>query len=102
MPRLAHRTNDFLTFRVMELFKQAQALQAAGKRHYQPGHRRTGLYRAARRGSAGARGAFRPERLQPDRRPRPLREAIAGFYLDQFGARVDPRRVIVTAEPPAP
>ena len=31
MPRLAHRTNDFLTFRVMELFKQAQALQAAGK-----------------------------------------------------------------------
>ncbi|GFN29395.1 hypothetical protein ADE_50930 [Achromobacter denitrificans] len=31
MPRLATRTNDFLTFQVMELFKQAQALQAAGK-----------------------------------------------------------------------
>ena len=31
MPRLAARTHDFLTFQVVELFKQAQALQAAGK-----------------------------------------------------------------------
>ena len=31
MPRLAARTNEFLTFQVVELFKQAQALQAAGK-----------------------------------------------------------------------
>jgi aspartate/methionine/tyrosine aminotransferase len=31
MPRLASRTNDFVTFQVVELFKEAQALQAAGK-----------------------------------------------------------------------
>ena len=30
MPRLAVRTHDFLTFQVVELFKQAQALRAAG------------------------------------------------------------------------
>ena len=100
MPRLAHRTNDFLTFRVMELFKQAQALQAAGKDIISlgigepdftaPPQVVEALERAARSGLSG-----RPPAC-------PLREAIAGFYLDQFGARVDPRRVIVTAEPPAP
>ena len=31
MPRLATRTHDFLTFHAVELFKQGQALQAAGK-----------------------------------------------------------------------
>ncbi|AIT27656.1 hypothetical protein D556_3005 [Bordetella holmesii 41130] len=31
MPRLARRTNDFLTFQVVELFKEAQALSAAGR-----------------------------------------------------------------------
>ena len=98
MPRLAHRTNDFLTFRVMELFKQAQALQAAGKDIISlgigepdftaPPQVVEALERAARSGLSG----YSPTAGLPA-----LREAIAGFYLDQFGARVDPRRVIVTA-----
>ena len=46
------------------------------------------LERAARSGLSG----YSPTAGLPA-----LREAIAGFYLDQFGARVDPRRVIVTA-----
>ena len=101
MPRLAHRTNDFLTFRVMELFKQAQARRPRGDIIS------LGIgepdFTAPPQVVEGTRGAFRPERLQPDRRFAALREAIAGFYLDQFGARVDPSaRDRDRRAPPAP
>ncbi|AMG45232.1 pyridoxal phosphate-dependent aminotransferase [Achromobacter ruhlandii] len=98
MPRLAARTNDFLTFQVVELFKQAQALQAAGKDIISlgigepdftaPPQVVEALQRAAQ---AGQSGYSAPAGLMP------LREAIAQFYHDQFGATIDPRRVIVTA-----
>ncbi|CAB3917481.1 putative N-acetyl-LL-diaminopimelate aminotransferase [Achromobacter aegrifaciens] len=98
MPRLAHRTNDFLTFQVMELFKQAQALQAAGKDIISlgigepdftaPPQVVEALERAARAGLSG---------YSPSAGLTPLREAIAQFYHEQFGARINPARVIVTA-----
>ncbi|MCZ8409908.1 pyridoxal phosphate-dependent aminotransferase [Achromobacter dolens] len=98
MPRLAARTNDFLTFQVVELFKQAQALQAAGKDIISlgigepdftaPPQVVEALQRAAQ---AGQSGYSAPAGLMP------LREAIARFYHEQFGAVIDPRRVIVTA-----
>ncbi|CUJ70944.1 Aspartate aminotransferase [Achromobacter xylosoxidans] len=98
MPRLAARTNDFLTFQVVELFKQAQALQAAGKDIISlgigepdftaPPQVVEALQRAAQ---AGHSGYSAPAGLMP------LREAIARFYHEQFGARIDPRRVVVTA-----
>lgn len=98
MPRLAARTHDFLTFQVVELFKQAQALQAAGKDIISlgigepdftaPPQVVEALQRAAQ---AGQSGYSAPAGLMP------LREAIARFYHDQFGATISPRRVIVTA-----
>ncbi|WP_312543226.1 aminotransferase class I/II-fold pyridoxal phosphate-dependent enzyme, partial [Achromobacter mucicolens] len=98
MPRLASRTHDFLTFQVMELFKQAQALQAAGKDIISlgigepdftaPPQVVEALDRAARAGLSG---------YSPGAGIAPLRDAIAQFYRDQFGAAIDPRRVIVTA-----
>lgn len=98
MPRLAARTNEFLTFQVVELFKQAQALQAAGKDIISlgigepdftaPPQVVEALQRAAQ---AGQSGYSAPAGLMP------LREAIAQFYHDQFGATINPKRVIVTA-----
>jgi aspartate/methionine/tyrosine aminotransferase len=98
MPRLADRTDDFLTFHVVELFKQAQALQAAGQDIISlgigepdftaPPQVVEALERAAR---AGLSGYSPPAGLSA------LREAIAHFYETHFGARVDPARVIVTA-----
>lgn len=98
MPRLAARTNEFLTFQVVELFKQAQALQAEGKDIISlgigepdftaPPQVVEALQRAAQ---AGQSGYSAPAGLMP------LREAIAQFYHDQFDATIHPRRVIVTA-----
>lgn len=98
MPRLAARTQDFLTFQVVELFKQAQALQAGGHDIISlgigepdftaPPQVVEALERAAR---AGLSGYGPPAGLMP------LREAIAQFYHDKFGAKINPARVIVTA-----
>ncbi|CAB3927343.1 pyridoxal phosphate-dependent aminotransferase [Achromobacter deleyi] len=98
MPRLAARTHDFLTFQVVELFKQAQALQAAGKDIISlgigepdftaPPQVVEALQRAAQAGQSG---------YSPPAGIMPLREAIAQFYHDQFGATINPKRVIVTA-----
>jgi len=97
MPRLASRTQEFLTFQVVELFKQAQALQAAGRDIISlgigepdftaPPQVVEALERAAR---AGLSGYTAPAGVSA------LREAIAHYYETEFGARVDPSRVIVT------
>lgn len=97
MPRLADRTHEFLTFHAVEVFKQAQALQAAGRDIISlgigepdftaPPQVVEALERAAR---AGLGGYSPPAGLAA------LREAIAGFYQQHFGAPVDPARVIVT------
>src|SRR5690606_32747811 len=98
MLRLASRARDFLTFQVVELFKEAQALQAAGRDIISlgigepdftaPAHAVEALARHVR---AGLSCYSAPAGLSG------LREAIAGFYASEFGATVDPSRVIVTA-----
>src|SRR3546814_10578149 len=98
MPRLASRAQDFLTFHVVELFKEAQALQAAGRDIISlgigepdftaPPQVVEALERAAQ---AGLSGYSAPAGLAG------LREAIARFYATEFGAAVDPARVIVTS-----
>ncbi|MVW70849.1 pyridoxal phosphate-dependent aminotransferase [Bordetella sp. 15P40C-2] len=98
MPRLAHRSQDFLTFHAVEVFKEAQALQAAGRDIVSLGIGEPdftappkvveALDRAAR---AGLSGYSAPAGLWS------LREAIARFYATKFGAEIDPARVIVTS-----
>jgi len=98
MPRLASRTDAFLTFHAVELFKQAQALAAAGRDIVSlgigepdftaPPQVLEALQRAA---GAGLSGYSAPAGLSA------LREAIAAFYASEFDAPVDPARVIVTA-----
>jgi aspartate/methionine/tyrosine aminotransferase len=97
MPRLADRTAEFLTFHAVEVFKEAQALQAAGRDIISlgigepdftaPPQVVEALEQAARAGRSG---------YSPPAGLGALREAIAGFYAG-FGAEVDPSRVIVTA-----
>lgn len=97
MPPLADRTAEFLTFHAVEVFKQAQALQAAGRDIISLGIGEPdftapppvveALERAAR---AGLSGYSPPAGLSA------LREAIAGFHA-RLGAEIDPSRVIVTA-----
>ena len=98
MPRLASRTEDFLTFQVVELFKQAQARREAGHDVISMGIGEPdftapvqvldALDQAAR---AGHSGYTSPAGIWP------LRVAIAQFYDTHFGSKVDPSRVIVTA-----
>ncbi|ANN79364.1 pyridoxal phosphate-dependent aminotransferase [Bordetella flabilis] len=97
MPRLADRTAEFLTFHAVEVFKEAQALQAAGRDIISlgigepdftaPPQVVEALEQAARAGRSG---------YSPPAGVGALREAIARFYAG-FGADVDPSRVIVTA-----
>ena len=98
MARLASRTQQFLTFQVVELFKQAQQRREAGHDVISMGIGEPdftapvqvldALDTAAR---AGHSGYSAPAGIWP------LREAIAQFYATHFGASVDPKRVLVTA-----
>jgi len=98
MLRLASRAQEFLTFHAVEVFKEAQALQAAGRDIVSlgigepdftaPAQVVEALDRAAR---AGLSGYSAPAGVAG------LREAIAQFYATEFGAKIDPARVIVTA-----
>jgi len=98
MLRLANRSQEFLTFHAVEVFKEAQALQAMGRDIVSlgigepdftaPPQVIEALERAAR---AGLSGYSAPAGLSS------LREAIAQFYETEFGAKVDPSRVIVTS-----
>lgn len=98
MSRLASRVQQFLTFHAVEVFKEAQALQAMGKDIISlgigepdftaPPQVVEALERAAQ---AGLSGYSAPAGLTA------LREAIAQFYATEFGAEVDPSRIIVTA-----
>lgn len=98
MLRLASRVQEFLTFHAVEVFKEAQALQAAGRDIVSlgigepdftaPVRVLEALDQAAR---AGLSGYSAPAGLIG------LREAIAQFYASEFGAKISPSRVIVTA-----
>lgn len=98
MSRLASRIQEIQPFHAVEVFKQAQALAAQGHDIISlgigepdftaPPQVVEALNRAA---SAGLSTYTPPAGLSP------LRGAIADYYAQQFGATVDPSRIIVTA-----
>jgi len=95
---LASRTQDILPFRAVEVLKEAMALQASGRDIVSlgigepdftaPPQVVEALERAARAGLSG----YSPPQGQPA-----LRHAIADYYAREFGAPVDPDRVLVTS-----
>lgn len=98
MTRLASRTELVAPFHAVELFKQAQALASQGRDIISLGIGEPDftapsavvetLNRAAHAGLTG----YTPPAGIPA-----LREVIACYYGEQFGANVDPSRVLITS-----
>ena len=97
MPPLARRMADIQPFHVMEILKRAHELSAAGRDiiHLEVGEpdfpSAPPIVEAAQRFLASGHVHYTPA-LGLTR----LREAIARFYHDRFGADVAPERIIVT------
>ncbi|MFG6668647.1 aminotransferase class I/II-fold pyridoxal phosphate-dependent enzyme [Halomonas sp. HNIBRBA4712] len=91
------RLDRVAPFRVMHLLEKAQAREAEG---FDVIHLEVGepdfatpalITAAGQKALADGRTRYTPAAGLPA-----LREAISGHYLDHFGARVDPSRIIVT------
>ena len=98
MLRLAHRTEQVTPFHAVELFKQANALAAQGQDIISLGIGEPDftapnpVVETLNRAAHAGLGGYSPPAGLPA-----LREALAGYYNDQFGSRVDPARVVVTS-----
>jgi aspartate/methionine/tyrosine aminotransferase len=96
-PHLARRMSDIQPFRVMELLRRARELEAQGRDiiHMEVGEpdfpTPAPMIAAATRFLARGDVHYTAALGLPA-----LREAIAGFYRDRFGADVAPERIIVT------
>ena len=96
-PRFARRMQDIAPFHVMELLARARQLEAAGRDiiHMEVGEpdfpTPQPMIEAARRFIATGNVHYTPAAGLPA-----LREAIARYYHDRLGARVEPERIIVT------
>ncbi|WP_279386406.1 pyridoxal phosphate-dependent aminotransferase [Parazoarcus communis] len=97
-PQLAHRMADIQPFHVMELLRRARELEAAGRDiiHMEVGEpdfpTPQPIVEAASRFIANGAVHYTPGLGLPA-----LREAIARFYHDRFGADVAPERIIITS-----
>lgn len=98
MSHLAKRTDQVMPFYAVEIFKQASALKAQGRDIISLGIGEPDFTAPAqvvetlnRAAAAGLSGYTSPAGLPA------LREAIAHYYHEQFGAAVEPERVIVTS-----
>lgn len=97
MTQIARRMADIQPFRVMEILKRAHALSAAGRDiiHLEVGEpdfpSPPPIVEAGRRFLSGGHVHYTPALGLTA-----LREAIARFYHDRFGANVAPERIIVT------
>lgn len=98
MTRLADRTQHVAPFHAVELFKQANALAAQGRDIISLGIGEPDFTAPAavvetlnRAAHAGLTGYTSPAGIPA------LREVIAAYYGEHFGAKVDPARVIVTS-----
>jgi aspartate/methionine/tyrosine aminotransferase len=96
-PQLAQRLQHTQTFHAMEVFKRTLALQARGRDIISLGigepdfTAAPAVVEALKKAADQGLGKYGSAAgIQP------LREAIAQFYGEQFGAAVDPNRVIVT------
>lgn len=97
-PQLAQRLQHTQTFHAMEIFKRTLALQAQGRDIISLGIGEPDFTAAPDVVSALGKAADKGlGKYGPAAGIMPLREAIARFYGDQFGAVVDPARVIVTS-----
>jgi len=98
MPRLARRTAHVQPFHAVEILKQAQALQAQGRDVISLGIGEPDfsappqVVEALHRAALAGLGSYTAPAGLPD-----LRAAITAHYARQFGANIDPARVIVTA-----
>ncbi|ANQ83957.1 aminotransferase [Azoarcus olearius] len=98
LPRLSQRSADVQPFHVMELLRRARELEAMGRDiiHMEVGEpdfpTPAPVVAAATRFLDGGDVHYTPALGLPA-----LREAIARFYHDRFGADVAPDRIIVTA-----
>lgn len=96
-PHLARRTADIQPFHVMELLRRARELEATGRDiiHMEVGEPDFAtpqpMIDAATRFLSGGDVHYTAALGLPS-----LREAIARFYHDRFGANVAPERIIVT------
>ncbi|MCP5226039.1 MAG: pyridoxal phosphate-dependent aminotransferase [Thauera sp.] len=94
----SRRLDDIQPFHVMELLRRARELEAQGRDiiHMEVGEPDFGtpapVVEAATRFLAGGDVHYTPALGLPA-----LREAIARFYHDRFGADVAPERIVVTA-----
>ena len=97
MNKIARRMADFQPFHVMEILKRAHQLEAAGRDiiHLEVGEpdfpTPPTIVEAARDFLAGGHVHYTPALGLTA-----LREAIARFYHDRFGADISPERIIVT------
>lgn len=98
LPTLARRTDHILPFHAMSIFKRSSELAREGRDIISLGIGEPDfgaapeVVRALHTASDAGLGRYSPALGIPA-----LREAIAQFYSDQFGAAVDPSRVIVTS-----
>lgn len=96
--RLASRLHNIPPFHVMELLARAQTLQAQGRDiiHMEVGEpdfpTPPAIIEAGQRFLAGGQVRYTPALGLPA-----LREAISGFYVCRFGAKVPPERIVITA-----
>ncbi len=97
MIKIARRMADIQPFHVMEILKRAHELAAAGRDiiHLEVGEpdfpSPPPIVEAAQRFLSGGHVHYTPALGLTA-----LREAIARFYLDRFGADVAPERIVVT------
>ncbi len=97
-PTLARRTQHIAPFKVMELVKQAQALEAQGKPIIHLSIGEPDFDAPANVKNALTR-ALAEQTMRYTQAPglTTLRQAIAQYYLDRFSVHVDYQRIMVTA-----
>ncbi|MDP1520314.1 pyridoxal phosphate-dependent aminotransferase [Porticoccus litoralis] len=97
MTKLANRTRNLTSFKVVDFLEAAQSLEAQGRDiiHMEIGEPRfetaAPILEAARVAMTEGRTGYTPSCGIPE-----LRQAIADFYAEQYEVAIDARRVIVT------
>ncbi len=98
LPKLARRTGNISPFQVMELVKQAAALEAQGAPIIHMSIGEPDFTAPPKVLEALAKAAQAPKtQYTAAVGIAPLRAAIAKYYADEYGLKIAPSRIIVTA-----